>query len=937
MRNKKVIALVVCFLFMFNIVAISGAASVQAAGSAGSSGGINSEMSFSELKATVTKLLTKVAESKSEKKDYLYSALKAGVTGEGDAIGGFITIATGMINDMYDEKSTSYNKKFIVYMDNEGISDDDLKTSLELIKLFNIFTIEDRITMVNQMENGEIPANLNQDEERLVKKLNEKLPELEKALKSFNTEFDLSMYAFVLTTLQSKSQTPVITDAAEGNIKVVIPDKIGKMAKAEFINTVDTALKGINVRGFEYTSFTEMTDEFEKAVNDKLTTEQKQTLKNILANYNLYDQNKTKPVITLDKGTDKVYLEKTEPAPDSDISYNVLNGYTAVDVFGQDITEDVYCTVNGEKVKYVNTSKVRKNIVEYNVEDSLGNKAETVTRTVYVLAPVELGTPVKVVEGMPVMIEGGTTLEGLPAGITITVNTPAANEAVVPSGIAPAGKPLKFDIKLTDEQKKKGVVIRIPTTNKDAVLSYFNTERQKWEVQEKSEVITVDGKLYVEARVHHFSIYGPLAKSAQLMADSIAEIANPAKNAESLKLPSFAGFKVEVIESSNESVIENGTAGKVIPQSSEQTVTFKIKVTNENKQGETATTPEFTVVVPAKSSSGGGGSGGSGGGGGGGSASVDTSKTQEIGAYNGGSFTHGNATVNFLTNAFDFADNIKVTIKKLTSTSSLPHAANQKFVSDVVEITKDVKGDFKKPVTVSLKYDNNKVDLTKSDVAIYWLNETTKKWVKLDNVKVDTDKNVVSGEVTHFTKFAVIATSNEIPIAIELTDIKGHWAEKDIKALVELGAIGGYADKTFKPDNKITRAEFAKILVKAYKIDNKNGKVFADTQNHWAKNDIAAAESNGIVSGYSATKFGPDDVITREQMAAMVVNAASLQNVKGELNFTDKAKISAWAVDVVGAATASKIVGGYPDNTFGPQNNATRAEAASVIMRALTK
>lgn len=168
-----------------------------------------------------------------------------------------------------------------------------------------------------------------------------------------------------------------------------------------------------------------------------------------------------------------------------------------------------------------------------------------------------------------------------------------------------------------------------------------------------------------------------------------------------------------------------------------------------------------------------------------------------------------------------------------------------------------------------------------------------------------------------------------------LKDITGHWAEKNIERLVELGAVIGYPDGTIKPDKTITRAEFATILVKAFKLEPRQGNIFNDILNHWAKDSISTAAAYGIVEGYDENTFGPDDLITREQMAAMSIRAAKLSKVSGELTFVDSMDISAWARDDVITAVTDGIISGYPDNTFRPANNATRAEAFTVIANAL--
>ncbi|MGI6413064.1 MAG: S-layer homology domain-containing protein [Syntrophomonadaceae bacterium] len=295
---------------------------------------------------------------------------------------------------------------------------------------------------------------------------------------------------------------------------------------------------------------------------------------------------------------------------------------------------------------------------------------------------------------------------------------------------------------------------------------------------------------------------------------------------------------------------------------------------------------------------------------------------------NGAKVTRYGATVEIPAGAITGTALIKI---ERVSKTGLEVAANQTIVSDVYEITKSTSGAFKEPITITLSYDQGKVNESDT-ISIYWYNETRNEWVELDNVVVNRSEAKVKGEVDHLSKFAVIATSAE---EVELTDIAGHWAEANIQALVDLKAITGYPDGTFKPDNTITRAEFATVLVKAYALELESGKVFNDTQNHWAKEYIATAAANGIIQGYSETEFGPDDKITREQMAVMIIRAKGADTAAGELSFTDSASISSWAVDAVITAAELGIITGYPDNSFKPQGNATRAEAATIIIRAI--
>ena len=168
------------------------------------------------------------------------------------------------------------------------------------------------------------------------------------------------------------------------------------------------------------------------------------------------------------------------------------------------------------------------------------------------------------------------------------------------------------------------------------------------------------------------------------------------------------------------------------------------------------------------------------------------------------------------------------------------------------------------------------------------------------------------------------------------TDIDGHWAQSQIENLTAQAVISGYPDGTFKPEKSIARAEFATALVKAFKLESNNSKVFDDTADHWARDYIATAHAAGIVSGYSEAAFGPDDPINREQMAVMIVKAAGLENGGGGKAFADDSKISAWAKEAVSTAGGHNVISGYPDNTFRPQGNTTRAEAAVVLNNAMS-
>ncbi|MFD0676265.1 MULTISPECIES: S-layer homology domain-containing protein [unclassified Paenibacillus] len=322
---------------------------------------------------------------------------------------------------------------------------------------------------------------------------------------------------------------------------------------------------------------------------------------------------------------------------------------------------------------------------------------------------------------------------------------------------------------------------------------------------------------------------------------------------------------------------------------------------------------------------------------------ASAANTDMISAAVGGTIINNGVKIVIPADAIN--SDIKVTVEKVTNTADLATDATLKLVSDIFEIKKDKENPFTKAISISLPFDKTKVDTEKSKLSIYWFNETERKWTSLDSPQVDIVNAVITGSVNHFTKFAVFSTNIQdaststptIPASLDLTDIKGHWAENSILELIKAGAIDGYPNGTFGPERNITRAEFAAAMVKALGLKEKSGKIFADTANHWAKKSIETAAAYEIISGFSDNSFGPDDLITREQMAAMVVRAAKLPMITSGTKFTDSSDISEWAKLEVDAAAANGTVNGYANGTFKPKANATRAEAVTVILKAIKK
>ncbi|MDD6308736.1 MAG: S-layer homology domain-containing protein [Clostridia bacterium] len=171
-------------------------------------------------------------------------------------------------------------------------------------------------------------------------------------------------------------------------------------------------------------------------------------------------------------------------------------------------------------------------------------------------------------------------------------------------------------------------------------------------------------------------------------------------------------------------------------------------------------------------------------------------------------------------------------------------------------------------------------------------------------------------------------------------DLSYHWAQDDIAIMSAAGIVNGRGDGFFVPQAKITRAEFAAILARAFSFaptfyQGRFRDVKADS---WYAGVIETVTKHEIAIGTSETTFSPDLPITREEMATMIMRAYRKTEAKAgtaTYNYTDMASVSAWALQDVGEAQNLAILLGEPDGSFAPKRTATRAEAIVAVKRML--
>lgn len=181
----------------------------------------------------------------------------------------------------------------------------------------------------------------------------------------------------------------------------------------------------------------------------------------------------------------------------------------------------------------------------------------------------------------------------------------------------------------------------------------------------------------------------------------------------------------------------------------------------------------------------------------------------------------------------------------------------------------------------------------------------------------------------------VDTSAGSAPVADIFSDISGHWSEVYVKKCVEAGIINGYTDNTFRPDAKITRAETASLITKLFALKSADTDSFADVKSSdWFRACVSAAYGAGIVNGYYDGSFRPENNITRQDMAVMLVRGLENDNIsiEGSMTFDDEGLIADYAKKSVGKLAANGIITGY-NNMFRPGDELTRAEAAALICR----
>lgn len=191
---------------------------------------------------------------------------------------------------------------------------------------------------------------------------------------------------------------------------------------------------------------------------------------------------------------------------------------------------------------------------------------------------------------------------------------------------------------------------------------------------------------------------------------------------------------------------------------------------------------------------------------------------------------------------------------------------------------------------------------------------------------------------------AAVAAESSDPLPF--SDVsESRWSYDAIHYVYDQDLMTGTTATTFEPAIATSRAMVVAILYRLEGSPDLSGEIlgypYADAPgDSWYGAPVYWARLHGLVSGYSAERFGPNDPITREQMAAILYNyteyAGGDTSARADLSgYSDAAAVSGWAYDALSWANAEGLINGMTASTLAPKGNATRAQVAAILQRYL--
>lgn len=290
----------------------------------------------------------------------------------------------------------------------------------------------------------------------------------------------------------------------------------------------------------------------------------------------------------------------------------------------------------------------------------------------------------------------------------------------------------------------------------------------------------------------------------------------------------------------------------------------------------------------------------------------------------------------------EFQDRHKLTVKRLVRQElQLPESVRS--YSDAYAFALEGHETLTAPVVLTLRYDRQLLaGVDPRKLGIYRRGDNG-QWTYVGGV-LNTSSSEVTVKLSQLGTYAVMAADRSF------ADLKGHWARNDIEVLAAREVVAGVSQDSFQPNATMTRAQISRLLVEM--LGDRAGRPeagasrseFRDvTPGAWYYESVTRAAELGLVQG-SGGVFRPNDPITRQEMAVLVIRALGLEaelrrKAEGEADssFADEGQIADWAKGYVDLACELGLMVGMGDGNFAPRTAVTRAQGASLTLRMMNR
>ena len=211
--------------------------------------------------------------------------------------------------------------------------------------------------------------------------------------------------------------------------------------------------------------------------------------------------------------------------------------------------------------------------------------------------------------------------------------------------------------------------------------------------------------------------------------------------------------------------------------------------------------------------------------------------------------------------------------------------------------------------------------------------------------EIDEDGNVKI-PFSHASQYAIVIDDHShatAPVSEIFIDVAPNaWYKDAVQYAYDNGLMTGVSDTEFAPDATTTRGMIVSMLARLEGVESANDAGFADVNDEWYATAVNWAASVGVVNGYEDNTFRPNQPITREQLAAILMNYASYKgedvSARASLDaYSDAENVSTWATDTMSWAVAEGYITGVTNTELQPQGSATRAQVAAILERFLAQ